>query len=138
MTRAMRATPGQGNQNVPPVRKWAESQAMNANRTKRRSRVVRSGTVLFADWYPRDGRPSLSPAQLATVCVLQFLLGLSDRQVAEAVGCRFEVRAGHGTGRSRLPPQRSGRLPRASHRGRPSRPSPRPRSRTPEGGRSSC
>jgi hypothetical protein len=24
----------------------------------------------FADWYPRDGRPGLSPAQLATVCVL--------------------------------------------------------------------
>ncbi|WP_406340247.1 hypothetical protein [Streptomyces sp. NBC_00648] len=35
----------------------------------------------FADWYPRDGRPGLSPAQLATVGVLQFLLGLSDRQV---------------------------------------------------------
>ncbi|MFL6118303.1 hypothetical protein [Actinophytocola sp.] len=30
----------------------------------------------FLDWYPRDGRPGLSPAQLATVCVLQFLLGL--------------------------------------------------------------
>ncbi|MFE7111972.1 hypothetical protein ACFU98_30650 [Streptomyces sp. NPDC057575] len=30
----------------------------------------------FADWYPRDGRPGLSPAQLATVCVLQLLLGL--------------------------------------------------------------
>ncbi|MEU9063411.1 transposase [Streptomyces sp. NPDC048430] len=42
----------------------------------------------FADWYPRDGRPGLSPAQLATVCVLQFLLGLSDRQAAEAVRCR--------------------------------------------------
>lgn len=27
----------------------------------------------FAGWYPRDGRPGLSPAQLATVCVLQFL-----------------------------------------------------------------
>jgi hypothetical protein len=24
----------------------------------------------FLDWYPRDGRPGLSPAQLATVCVL--------------------------------------------------------------------
>lgn len=37
----------------------------------------------FADWYPRDGRPNLSPAQLATICVLQFLLGLSDRQGGE-------------------------------------------------------
>ena len=46
----------------------------------------------FADWYPRDGRPGLSPAQLATVCVLQFLLDLSDRQAAEAVRCRIEFK----------------------------------------------
>ncbi|MGJ3561646.1 transposase [Streptomyces sp. INA 01156] len=46
----------------------------------------------FADWYPRDGRPSLSPAQLATVCVLQFVLGLSDRQAAEAVRCRIDFK----------------------------------------------
>jgi hypothetical protein len=44
----------------------------------------------FADWYSRDGRPGLSPAQLATVGVLQFLLGLSDRQAAEAVRCRID------------------------------------------------
>ncbi|MFF2926891.1 transposase [Streptomyces celluloflavus] len=44
----------------------------------------------FAEWYPRDGRPGLLPAQLATVCVLQFLLGLSDRQAAEAVRCRID------------------------------------------------
>ncbi|MGW1203157.1 transposase [Streptomyces cyaneofuscatus] len=44
----------------------------------------------FAPWYPRDGRPGLSPAQLATVCVLQFLLNLSDRQAAEAVRCRID------------------------------------------------
>ena len=44
----------------------------------------------FLDWYPRDGRPGLSPAQLATVCVLQFLLDLSDRQAAEAVRCRID------------------------------------------------
>lgn len=37
----------------------------------------------FTEWYPRDGRPGLSPAQLATVCVLQFLMELSDRQAAE-------------------------------------------------------
>ncbi|UKY48568.1 transposase [Streptomyces inhibens] len=46
----------------------------------------------FADWYPRDGRPGLSPAQLASVCVLQFLLGLSDRQAAEAVRCRIDFK----------------------------------------------
>jgi hypothetical protein len=42
----------------------------------------------FAGWYPRDGRPGISPAQLATVSVLQFLLDLSDRDAAEAVRCR--------------------------------------------------
>ncbi|MGP4091102.1 transposase [Streptomyces sp. KR55] len=46
----------------------------------------------FADWYPRDGRPGHSPAQLATVCVLQFVLGLSDRQGAEAVRCRIDFK----------------------------------------------
>lgn len=46
----------------------------------------------FAGWYPRDGRPGLSPAQLATVCALQFLLGLSDRQAAEAVRCRIDFK----------------------------------------------
>ncbi|MER5603359.1 transposase [Streptomyces sp. NPDC002265] len=46
----------------------------------------------FADWYPRDGRPGLSPPQLATVCVLPFLLGLSDRQAAEAVRCRIDFK----------------------------------------------
>jgi transposase len=46
----------------------------------------------FADWYPRDGRSGLSTAQLATVCVLQFLLGLSDRQAAEAVCCRIDFK----------------------------------------------
>ncbi|MBV8932410.1 MAG: IS1182 family transposase [Kutzneria sp.] len=46
----------------------------------------------FLDWYPRDGRPGLSPAQLATVSVLQFLLNLSDRQAAEAVRCRIDFK----------------------------------------------
>ncbi|WP_254650725.1 hypothetical protein [Streptomyces sp. GbtcB7] len=40
----------------------------------------------FADWYPRDGRPGLSPAQLATVCVLQFLFDLvGQRAVVDHV-----------------------------------------------------
>ncbi|TJZ99848.1 transposase [Actinacidiphila oryziradicis] len=46
----------------------------------------------FDAWYPRDGRPRLSPAQLATVSVLQFLLNLSDRQAAEAVRCRIDFK----------------------------------------------
>ncbi|MFJ1709806.1 transposase [Kitasatospora sp. NPDC088346] len=44
----------------------------------------------FAGRYPHDGRPGHSPAQWATVCVLQFLLGLSDRQAAEAVRCPID------------------------------------------------
>jgi transposase len=46
----------------------------------------------FAPWYPRDGRPGWSPAQLATVCVLQFVHGWSDREAAEAVRCRIDVK----------------------------------------------
>ncbi|WP_280701205.1 transposase [Kitasatospora sp. GP82] len=46
----------------------------------------------FTHWYPRDGRPGLSPAQLATVCVLQFLLDLSDRQAVEAVRRRIDFK----------------------------------------------
>ncbi|WP_314414797.1 transposase [Streptomyces sp. DSM 40484] len=68
----------------------------------------------FADWYPRDGRPGLSPAQLATVCVLQFLLGLSDRQAAKAVRCRIDFKyamAMELDERPWIPPQRAGRLP---------------------------
>ncbi|MFE7441576.1 transposase [Streptomyces chartreusis] len=41
---------------------------------------------------PACGRPGLSPDQLATVCVLQFLLSLSDRQAAEAVRCRIDFK----------------------------------------------
>ncbi|MFF7139464.1 IS1182 family transposase [Streptomyces sp. NPDC008196] len=46
----------------------------------------------FVEWYPRDGKPGLSPAQLATVSVLQFLLELSDRQAAVAVRCRIDFK----------------------------------------------
>jgi hypothetical protein len=37
----------------------------------------------FAGWYPRDGRPGIWPAQLATVRVRQFLL---DRPAAAPPG----------------------------------------------------
>jgi transposase len=46
----------------------------------------------FTAWYPRDGRPGLSPAQLATVCVLQYVMNLSDRAAAEAVRCRIDFK----------------------------------------------
>ncbi|MCC3317831.1 MULTISPECIES: IS1182 family transposase [Nocardia] len=44
----------------------------------------------FADWYPSDGRPGLSPARLALVSVLQFAENLTDRQAAQAVACRID------------------------------------------------
>src|SRR6185437_10092094 len=40
----------------------------------------------------RDGCPGISPAQLATVSVLQFLLDLSGRDAAEAVRCRINFK----------------------------------------------
>ena len=52
----------------------------------------------FAGWYPRDGRPGISPAQLAAVSVLQFLLDLSDRDAAEAVRCRIDFKYALGLG----------------------------------------
>jgi hypothetical protein len=52
----------------------------------------------FAGWYPRDGRPGIWPAQLATVSVLQFLPGLSDRDAAGAVRCRIDFRYAPGPG----------------------------------------
>jgi transposase len=44
----------------------------------------------FADLYPRDGRPGLSPGQLALVSVLQFAENLSDRAAANAVRTRID------------------------------------------------
>src|SRR5262245_20169390 len=52
----------------------------------------------FASWYPRDGPPGISPARLATVSVLQFLLDLSDRDAAGAVRCRIGFKDALGPG----------------------------------------
>jgi transposase len=43
----------------------------------------------FADLFPRRGQPAWSPGQLALVCVLQYVEGLSDRQAATAVRDRI-------------------------------------------------
>jgi transposase len=45
---------------------------------------------LFADLYPPDGQPTISPWRLALVTVLQFAENLSDRQAAEAVRSRID------------------------------------------------
>ncbi|WP_306316243.1 MULTISPECIES: transposase [unclassified Streptomyces] len=44
----------------------------------------------FADLYPDDGRPGLSPGRLALVSVLQFAENLSDRAAADAVRTRID------------------------------------------------
>lgn len=44
----------------------------------------------FAALFPTRGQPSISPAQLAMVTVLQFAEGLSDRQAADAVRSRID------------------------------------------------
>ncbi|MER7694970.1 transposase [Streptomyces sp. NPDC097610] len=50
----------------------------------------------FVDLYPADGRPGLSPGQLALVSVLQFAENLSDRQAADAVRTRIDWKYGLG------------------------------------------
>ncbi|MFJ2868146.1 transposase [Kitasatospora sp. NPDC087314] len=47
---------------------------------------------LFADLFPTRGKPAWSPGRLALVLVLQFVEGLTDRQVAEAVRVRIDFK----------------------------------------------
>ncbi|MEU1943961.1 IS1182 family transposase [Streptomyces sp. NPDC059474] len=46
----------------------------------------------FADLFPARGKPAWSPGRLALVSVLQFVEGLTDRQAAEAVRARTDVK----------------------------------------------
>ncbi|MGW0963122.1 IS1182 family transposase [Streptomyces gelaticus] len=46
----------------------------------------------FADLFPVRGKPAWSPGRLALVLVLQFVEGLTDRQAAEAVRARIDVK----------------------------------------------
>lgn len=45
---------------------------------------------IFADLYPVDGQPGLSPWRLALVTIMQFAENLSDRQAADAVRARMD------------------------------------------------
>lgn len=45
---------------------------------------------LFAELYPADGQPAISPWRLALVTVMQFAENLSDRQAADAVRSRID------------------------------------------------
>ena len=44
----------------------------------------------FADLYPSEGQPALSPVDLAFVTIFQYLEDLSDRQAAEAMRVRLD------------------------------------------------
>lgn len=44
----------------------------------------------FADLFPVDGQPALSPVRWMLVLILKFAEGLSDRQAAEAVCARID------------------------------------------------
>lgn len=44
----------------------------------------------FADLYPKDGQPGISPVRLALATVLQFREGLTDRQASEAVKTKID------------------------------------------------
>ena len=46
--------------------------------------------TLFANLYPRNGQPAISPWRLALVTVLQFAEDLPDRQAADAVRSRID------------------------------------------------
>lgn len=46
----------------------------------------------FADLYPRRGQPALPPWRLALVTLVQFRENLSDRQAAEAVRARIDLK----------------------------------------------
>lgn len=44
----------------------------------------------FAELFPKDGQPALSPVRLSLVLILQFAEGLSDRQAADAARSRID------------------------------------------------
>jgi len=44
----------------------------------------------FEELFPAGGRPAVSPARLASVPVLRFAEGLTDRQAAHAVRSRLD------------------------------------------------
>ncbi|MBV9232128.1 MAG: IS1182 family transposase [Chloroflexi bacterium] len=47
---------------------------------------------MFAPLFPTQGQPACAPWRLALVSIVQFLEGLSDRQVAEAVRGRIDLK----------------------------------------------
>jgi len=48
--------------------------------------------ALFADLFPTRGQPALAPWRLALVTLVQYIEGLPDRQAAEAVRTRIDLK----------------------------------------------
>lgn len=46
----------------------------------------------FADLFSRRGKPAETPWRLALVCIIQYLEALTDRQAADAVRARVDVK----------------------------------------------
>lgn len=46
----------------------------------------------FTQLYPRRGQPALSPGQLALVTLVQFMENLTDRQMANQVRARIDLK----------------------------------------------
>ena len=64
----------------------------------RRSMRLRDtlGTIFedheFADLFPRRGKPAQAPWRLALVCLVQYMEELTDRQAADAVRSRMDIK----------------------------------------------
>src|SRR5215469_5087426 len=48
--------------------------------------------ALFVDLFPSRGQPALAPWRLALVTIIQYIEGLPDRQAAEAVRTRIDLK----------------------------------------------
>src|SRR5215472_16255083 len=46
----------------------------------------------FADLFPRKGQPAEAPWRLALVCLVQYMEELTDRQAADAVRSRMDIK----------------------------------------------
>jgi transposase len=46
----------------------------------------------FTDLFPRRGKPAEAPWRLALVCLVQYIEDLTDRQAADAVRSRMDIK----------------------------------------------
>ena len=66
----------------------------SGNRYRRLRDVL--GTIFedseFTDLFPRRGKPAEAPWRLALVCLVQYIEDLTDRQAADAVRSRMDIK----------------------------------------------